>query len=679
MLLEEVVQLNFKMKQPQKIMFVREVDWLIPLMERTDEPLLVFTACDDNYLGYASSLIRSVDLFSPGFGFILHLINPSDDSLERVQQLRNELRFTRLSVSFERIDLSGIDQDQQRAYFASARFPQLSRLLAQTKAPILSLDADSLVVNPIDMNFSDKLDADVVILRRHLKESLPEELAVATGSFWLKPTENVCQFFDAIAKQIDEHLQERRLKWFIDQILFYRQMQQHSNVVRFYNLKRKYADWDFSEGSIVWAGKGPRKENDMRFFLLCAKLSGDLGRRNLANRLWANFKSSGSDLISNQWFASRFDTANKSITRIALFMPRLDLPWKGGNATSPSPLIAEDVLDLRLHWKEFSVRLANAIEHAGTPVDVIEIPASEINRQYIEATGASLAFVPHRCHLDFDDGATPVLFYMQEFFRWVFVIDERGWSAASSQYPVDLATLPDSDHDSFAVYRQRLLAGELGSKFGQRERKSLNKLIADGSIPVVRDMLGLKKVRPYIFLPLQVPHDQSIQFFSDFAEQVIVENIVHWVNERGIALVMKPHPANRKSMAPFEAMVDGRNIFWSDAHVHDLITHATGVYTINSGVGFETLLHLKPVVTFGKVEYDCVTFRATPESLDEAWKYCLTVDNAELESRYRRFINWFLNEYSIDMSQPDRVNLRFQQIAADVLSRARKTPEQGAS
>lgn len=673
------MQLHFNMKQSQKIMFVREVDWLIPHIERVDDPLLIFTACDNGYLDYASSLVRSVDLFSPGFAFVLHLINPDSNSLERVQQLRNKLRFTRLSVSFERIDLSELDQGQQRVYFASARFPQLSRLLVQTKTPILSLDADSLIVNPIDLNFSDKLDAEVVIVRRHLKAGLAEQLAVATGSIWFKPTENVCKFVDAISKQVDEHLKEHRLKWFLDQIIFYRQMQQHSKVVRFYNLKRKYADWDFSEGSIVWAGKGPRKENDMRFFLLGALLSNDPGRRNLANRLWANFKSTGSDLMSSQWLASRFDTANKSITRIALFMPRLDLPWKRGKVSSLPPLIGEDVLDLRLHWKEFSVRLANAIERTGTPVDIIEIRASEMNRQFIESAGAALAFVPHRCHLDFEEGATPVLFYMQEFFRWVFVVNERGWSAASSQYPVDLSALPDSDYDSFSLYRQRLLAGELGSKFGQKEQKKLKQLIAEGSIPTIRNKFGLRKIRPYIFLPLQIPHDQSIQYFSDLAEQVIVENLVHWANERDIALVMKPHPANRKSMAPFEAMVDGRNIFWSDAHVHDLIAHATGVYTINSGVGFEALLHIRPVVTFGKVEYDCVTFKATTETLDDAWEYCIAADNAELESRYRRFINWFLNEYSIDMSPPERVDLRFEQIAAEVLVRVRKTTEHGAS
>lgn len=661
-------------------MSIREVQWFIPLEAGGDESLLLFSTCDTKYLGYAISLIRSVDLFSPGYLFVLHLINPDQSSFDRVQQVAKTLKKVCLAVSMEKVDLTGLSHEQQRAYFASARFPQLARLLREFQIPMFSLDADSLVVNCIDLDFSDKADAEVVIVRRNLKEQVPDHLSVATGSIWLKPTQGVCQFLDQVARTIDKRLQDRSLEWFVDQVVFAGQMQEMQKTVKFYNLKRKYADWDFHENSIIWAGKGPRKENDMRFFLLQAALSDDARRKALANQLWSNLTTSGSELSSSHWLRDRLETARGTEKRVVLFVPRLDLPWKiGSNQTASPPPLAEDVLDLRLHWKAFAIRLANATERAGLPVEVLELPAWEIDRGTIESSGASLALVPHRCRFDFDDGNTPVLFYMQEFFRWVFVLDRNGWSAASSAYPVELDSLPETVHDSFETYRQRLLAENLGSKFAQPPRKSRAQLIAEGSIPTRRGLTGLRRGRPYIFVPLQIPHDQSIRYFSEFSEQEIIESLVGWARERGHAVVMKPHPANRKSMAPFQAIVDGRNVFWSEAHVYDLIAHATGVYTVNSGVGFESLLHLKPVVTFGRVEYDCVTFHATPERLDEAWEYCMNADIGVLEKRYRRFVNWFLGDYAVDMSQPDLAQARLDQLASAIVAQVQAAETRKAS
>lgn len=646
-----------------------EVKWLIPLELDGDKSLILFTACDTKYLEYAIALIRSANLFSPGFSFVLHLINPEQTSLDHFRQLAKTLRAIRLAVSYENIDLSELEDEQKRAYFASARFPQLATLIRQYQRPIFSLDADSLIVNPIDLNFSDKTDAEVVITRRDLEEKVSEHLSVATGSIWFKPTEGVCKFLDQIAIQIIDRLQKRNLQWFVDQVIFSQQMREMQKEVHFYNLKRKYADWDFHENSIIWAGKGPRKENDMRFFLLQALLSDNVNRRAFANQLWFNLCAAKGDLSTSRWLSERLDIASKSVRRVTLFIPRLDLPWKRiRHSPAPPPLVAEDVLDLRLYWKNFAVRLANVIEHAGLPVDVIELPAWEINRQKVEASGAALVFVPHRCQLDFDAGATPVLFYMQEFFRWVFVIDKSGWSAASSVYPVDIDSLPETEHNFYDVYRQRLLTDNLGSKFNQPDHKNCAQLIAEGAIPMRRSLFGFREARPYIFLPLQIPHDQSIKYFSDFTEQEVVEALVAWAKKHDVVVVMKPHPANRKIMESFEALVDGCNIFWSEAHVYDLITHATGIYTLNSGVGFEALLHLKPVVTFGKVEYDCVSFRATPSMLDEAWEYCLKADVKILEGSYRRFVNWFLSDYAVDLSLPEHAKIRLEQLASDIVA-----------
>lgn len=661
-------------------MIDRKVNWVIPPALTQEEPLLLFSSCDTGYLRYAISLIRSVDLYSPGYSFVLHIVNPDQQSLERIHELRAGLRHTRLFVSREDTDLTSLPLKQKRAYYASARFLRLQTLLSEYATPVFSMDADSLIVNPIDLDFSDKASAEVIIVRRDQVEGTPEHLSIATGSIWFLPSPRVIEFLKDVANEIDEHFEKQTLKWFIDQIVFFQKMQEFKKV-HYFNLKQKYADWQFRETSILWAGKGGRKLYDMRFFMLQALLSDDEERRVLANQLVANLQNN-SDLFSNEWMSERLSAARKVSTRIALYIPRLDLPWKRGPVTNAAPPIpSEDTIDLRLYWKAFTLRLANSIQRAGMSVDIIETPARTIDRQKIEENCAALALIPHRCKLDFEDGPTPVMFYMQEFFRWVFVVNELGWSAASSVYPVDLQSLPQQSQGIYDHYRDCLQEGTIGSKFSQPASKTKEELLRDGLIPALYNAQGIKTdtSRPYIFFPLQVPTDQSILYFSDVSEEDAVAALIAWAGARDIAVVLKPHPANIKSMLPFERYADGVSVLLSNASVHDLTRHATAVYTINSGVGFEALLQAKPVVTFGRVEYDCVTFNATLDNLDQAWAFASNTSKAELENRYRRFVDWFLGSYAIDMSQPETLDNRFKDIAEAIVSKAHDYLSKGNS
>jgi capsule polysaccharide modification protein KpsS len=211
---------------------------------------------------------------------------------------------------------------------------------------------------------------------------------------------------------------------------------------------------------------------------------------------------------------------------------------------------------------------------------------------------------------------------------------------------------------AFDAYRRRLRQGQLESKFAQRQNVYRLKLIASGQIPFGK----------YVFFPLQIPHDQSIRYFSDYTEEDVVRAVLEWSARSGVAVVFKPHPVNKKSMATFAEMVNSANAYWSTANVQDLIKHAAGVFTINSGVGFEALLHLKPVVTFGRAEYDCVCFKGNLENIADAWRYCLDTPPLQLEHRYQVFVDWFLSSHAIDLSRPEQASRRFDAIAKSVLA-----------
>ena len=81
-----------------------------------------------------------------------------------------------------------------------------------------------------------------------------------------------------------------------------------------------------------------------------------------------------------------------------------------------------------------------------------------------------------------------------------------------------------------------------------------------------------------------------------------------------------------------------------------LIKNSKGIITINSAVGFEGILHKKPVVTFGKSLYDCVSFRGNINKLNSSIHYINNFNIKEKINNYKKFTNWYLGLYSFNLN-----------------------------
>lgn len=656
--------------------------------------LVVLAACDSEYVTHAVSLVRSLEVFSPGQTIILHLVNPTNDVLQRLDMLGRQLKRTRLVLSRERIELGSMTDLLRRTYYACARFLRLAELIQASGCDYLVLDADSLVVAPIDRNFSDKPEAEVCLLRRDLGGPVTEQLAVAAGSVWTRSTPNSRRFFNAVAEDIQSTFADGSAAWYLDQTILKRRMDDKSIPVIVRNIKSKYADWEFRDDSVVWQAKGTRKYLDLRYLLLQGGLSDNRQEVRRSERLYKEFLRF-TDSTNRAPLDRRMAMLIAARPRRVVFLlPRLDLPWKrqGMRKDGPAKLEA-DVLDLRLYWVRFISQLANTCERAGLHVEVQELPAWEITREYVESLDAAVVLVPHRCKFDFDPGRTPVLFYMQEYFRWLFVVDEQGWSAASTVYPVRISALPAGPSGAYDEYRLRLARGELQSKFLQPNSQKPQEPDASGLVPGqigdsplpakiysftqrwVERLAGRFTVRPRppsVFFPLQIPHDQSIRYFSDNEFDTVLDAVVQWGERTGVIVMLKPHPANMLVMSRYmERYAEGPWLRWRNDNIHELIANTDAVFTVNSGVGFEALLHAKPIVTFGRAEYDCVTVRARIDAIDAAWHDCLTGSSIEREARYRVFFDWFMTTHAVDMSRTEPASLRFTELAARVAALAR--------
>jgi hypothetical protein len=82
------------------------------------------------------------------------------------------------------------------------------------------------------------------------------ELKVAAGALYL--TESAI----GICHRIIEELNYLELRWFADQIAISRAFADDVSSFRFDN---KFMDWEFSDNSCIWTGKGDRKYNNEKY------------------------------------------------------------------------------------------------------------------------------------------------------------------------------------------------------------------------------------------------------------------------------------------------------------------------------------------------------------------------------------------------------------------------------
>jgi hypothetical protein len=132
---------------------------------------------------------------------------------------------------------------------------------------------------------------------------------------------------------------------------------------------------------------------------------------------------------------------------------------------------------------------------------------------------------------------------------------------------------------------------------------------------------------PYVLFLGQMPND-SVQDLA-FVPMMRAEALVNRVVSQYCKVFTKPHP--KAANLDYSAEIINGNL-------HDLIKGSSAVFTVNSGSGFEALLHQKSVFTFGKSDYDWVTWAMLNEQMFEN-----VFDENFLGDRSGELIHNFLN------------------------------------
>lgn len=208
-----------------------------------------------------------------------------------------------------------------------------------------------------------------------------------------------------------------------------------------------------------------------------------------------------------------------------------------------------------------------------------------------------------------------------------------GWSSLAAVERRQVLVVDQAEADAFHETRTLPWLAEGRSKYRQ-----------DPSVPVEGE--------GFVFLPMQLLNDPVTGLKSYEAPYLDgIRRMVAALAGAGIPVVLKRHPhCKDPAVARFLEALPAGPVSVSRASVHALIPRARAVLTVNSGVGFEALLHGKPVIAAGKAEY---AVAATPLTDPDAAVAALEAAESGHDPAFvRRYLFLAMNGYQIDTRDP---------------------------
>lgn len=150
----------------------------------------------------------------------------------------------------------------------------------------------------------------------------------------------------------------------------------------------------------------------------------------------------------------------------------------------------------------------------------------------------------------------------------------------------------------------------------------------------------------YVFVALQVLTDlvADIAFFDGMQ---MLKTIAEYYKNTSTTVVVKRHPyCNSLSMQLLiEELLNEGAIIVSDASIHSIIENAKAVFVVNSGVGFEALMHLKPVIVCGQCDYAYAVSNQV-ETPKELLQYLETEAFSVNEQKVKKLLYYYAKIYN---------------------------------
>ena len=230
--------------------------------------------------------------------------------------------------------------------------------------------------------------------------------------------------------------------------------------------------------------------------------------------------------------------------------------------------------------------------------------------------------------------------------------DRNGYSGASSiAKDHSLLKINDvSDEDALAMH-ERLLNKFVKMNLSKYEQPTFADFKSDPFILVLGQVAGDSVVNFSNFL---APKNMSMGTRREpWAKKDIPTGYMNTIltalsvmDKFNIPIIYKPHPFESQDQNSainnlIKLPMFNNVSIVSDVSIHELLPLSKAVVTINSGAGFEALIHLKPVVTLGKADYSASTYECNSvEDIKNSKQFI----NAPVDKlRIKKFLYAYLN------------------------------------
>jgi hypothetical protein len=282
-------------------------------------------------------------------------------------------------------------------------------------------------------------------------------------------------------------------------------------------------------------------------------------------------------------------------------------------------------------WKKFEGMIEDCLRELGH--EVLTVPLKRGSS--LPSVNADFRIVAHVSRKEVSAGD---LFYKEMYLPGMFTIDPCGWGVEHSGLgsAPDLTTVDSAQAEAFChdLAREFLRTGR--SKNHQPPPRPVGSAL-----------------RPYLLAPLQMPGDDAIRLQSPIGVARFAQLLVGWAERARHNVLFKLHPGGAPEIAAFvaERTAAARHAFVADENIHSLIANSEGVVVLTSGVGFESLIHGKPVITLARPDYRWATFQADAGDLEEALAWATAYSPEQRRSAYD-FVWFYCHEHSYQTDEP---------------------------
>lgn len=225
------------------------------------------------------------------------------------------------------------------------------------------------------------------------------------------------------------------------------------------------------------------------------------------------------------------------------------------------------------------------------------------------------------------------------------LLDEAGysgWAAVVDSAP-EWLKMDDGEAELFSEgLRKRYVEAKLSRYHRMSEKTEQD--IPDGFIVV--------------YLQCQ---DDTVMALKRFSTQEMVKSIIAQRGDKPV--VIKRHPlceAPEIDALLAEVVDPEAGVYQSQENVHDLSARASVVACMNSGAGFDSLLHGRKVMVFGVSDYRHAAFEIT--DLSQVGDVIHAPEHDPM--LIKKYLFWYLNRRSVHVDSPDLGKLVIKRMRA---------------